>query len=75
MIAEAQGALDEMGWNEADQPDRVSRTAGPLLLLVVAGGYWGALWLLSGFAPLVYLATRARLNRAQRNLGWRHRSP
>ena len=68
-------ALAEMGWNDSEHAGQFDRVASGALLLIVGGVYWGSLWLLSGLAPLVYLAARAHRNRLDCELARRHRRP
>ena len=74
MIGEASGALDEMGWNDAEQPEPLTRAATTGLLLVIGGVYWGSVWMLSGLSPLVHIAARVYGDQSSRQCTRRLRS-
>ncbi len=56
----ASGQLAEMGWGDAEDDGRLGRATGAALSLVVASAYWGSVWVLSGLAPLAYVASHVR---------------
>jgi hypothetical protein len=59
-IGPSEGPHAEMGWGSVEDEGPAGRATAAALLLVVGGAYWGAVWLLSGLAPFVYLATHLR---------------
>ena len=61
-MPQAHGLSGDLGWNEADA-DRMGAIHS-VLLLVASGAYFGSVWLLSGLAPLSYMASRGRPGRA-----------
>jgi len=63
----ASGQLAEMGWGDAEDDGRLGRATGAALSLVVASAYWGSVWVLSGLAPLAYVASHVRRSPRARN--------
>jgi hypothetical protein len=53
--------MAEIGWGDED--GRLGGAAGATLLVAVAAGYWGMVWLASGLAPLAYVASHLRRTR------------
>jgi hypothetical protein len=53
------GQFGEIGWTDAqDEEGRLDRAVSPAVLLGVVGAYWVVTWIMSGLAPLAYLAGR-----------------
>lgn len=62
-VPQIHGLSGDLGWNEADD----NRIGGlhSVLLVVATGAYFGSVWLLSGLAPLSFMASRSRPGRAR----------
>ena len=65
------GQFGEIGWGDADDHaeggNRVRRATASALLVGVAATYWGVVWVLTGLAPLAYLASHVPMRRRQRS--------
>jgi len=52
------GLSGDLGWHETDRPGFTR--ADSAVLAIVAAAYFGSVWLVSGLAPLAYVATQLR---------------
>jgi hypothetical protein len=60
--------MNELDW-DAEPELGAWGAAGSAALLITAGLYWTAVWVVSGLAPLPVLASRAMRRREQRQSG------
>ena len=58
--------MNDLDW-DADAEPGAWGAAGSAALLITAGLYWTAVWVVSGLAPLPTLASRAMRGREQRH--------
>jgi hypothetical protein len=61
--AHLNGVMAEIGWGDTEESGRAARGTGFALLLIVTSAYWGSTWLLSGLAPLAFVASNLRRRR------------
>jgi hypothetical protein len=61
-IPEVHGLSGDLGWNEVESK-RISEL-NSVLLVVTTMAYFGCTWLLSGLAPLTFVASRIRRDSA-----------